>query len=103
MVDDFENLDGRARFESSLKQIATYSQHTVEQLVNKLLAIGAVLNDVNKENLSMSLLSYFPDDQAILDNIQQALGDKHTKNIILARLTSRLIKVNEEICQTYQY
>lgn len=97
LIDDFENTDGRERFESSFKDIIKYDHVDFELILNKLLEVGAHLSNGSKNELAISLHSFFPDNQNILKKIQQALGDDYTTKILLIDLTKRITKLNKDI------
>lgn len=97
LVDDFENADGKDRFESSFKQIMKFSQEDFDFVFANLLTIGAVMSAKSKNELAIFLLTYFPDNNNILKQIQSALGDEFTTELLLSNLSSRLTIINENI------
>lgn len=97
LIDDFGNADGRDRFESSFKQITKYGQEDFDFIFEKLLNIGSVMNNESKNDLAISLLSFFPNNRKILKRIQNILGDEYTTGILLTDLTSKINKVNQTI------
>jgi len=62
-----------------------------------LLAIGKHLTSKSKNDLAISLLSFFPDNLEILRKIQNALGDEYTTGILLSDLSLRMTKINKAI------
>ena len=97
LIDDFENADGKDRFESSFKQITKYDQVDFDLIFDKLLVIGSHLSNRSKNDLAISLLSFFPNNQNILKKIQEGLGDEYTTEILLIDLTERMTKINKDI------
>lgn len=97
LVDDFENADGKDRFESSFKQIMKFSQEDFDFVFTNLLTIGAVMSAKSKNELAIFLLTYFPDNKIILKQIQGALGDEFTTELLLSNLSSRLTILNKSI------
>jgi ATP-dependent DNA helicase RecQ len=97
LVDDFENADGKDRFESSFKQIMKFTQEDFDFVFTNLLTIGAVMSVKSKNELAIFLLTYFPDNKNILKQIQSALGDEYTTELLLSNLSSRLTILNESI------
>jgi len=97
LVDDFENADGKDRFESSFKQVLKFSQENFDFVFANLLTIGAVMSAKSKNELAIFLLTYFPDNKNILKQIQSALGDEYTTVLLLSNLSSRLTIINESI------
>lgn len=97
LVDDFENADGKDRFDSSFKQIMKFTQEDFDFVFTNLLTIGAVMSVKSKKELAIFLLTYFPDNKNILKQIQSALGDEYTTELLLSNLSSRLTILNESI------
>lgn len=97
LIDDFDNADGKVRFESSFKKILKFEQADFEYIFTKLLEIGSFMSIKGKNNLAISLLTFFPDNNQILKRIQSALGDEYTTELLLGALTKRIIKVNQDI------
>lgn len=97
LVDDFENADGKDRFESSFKQIMKFSQDDFNYVFTNLLTIGAVMSPKSKNELAIFVLTYFPDNKIILKQIQSALGDEFTTELLLSSLNSRLTILNKSI------
>ncbi len=97
LIDDFENADGKPRFESSFKQIVKYEQADFDTIFDKLLNLGSHLSAGSKIDLAMSLHAFFPGNQNVLRKIQSALEDEYTTGIILTELTTRMTKANQDI------
>jgi ATP-dependent DNA helicase RecQ len=97
LIDDFGNADGKDRFETSFKQIMKYEQEDLDFIFDKLLEIGSIMSSGSKNDLAVSLLTFFPDNPQILKKIQKALGDEYTTEILLSDLTTRITKINQDI------
>jgi len=97
LINDFENMDGRDRFESSLKQIMKYQFEAVEYILNKLLIIGKEMAMESKNKLTASIISFYPDDKFIVKKLNQELSDEYTTEILLSGLTFRITKINQLI------
>jgi len=97
LINDFENADGKNRFESSFKQIIKYEQVDFDFIFEKLLSIGSEMSKGSKKNLAISLHSFFPDNPSILKRIQNALGDEYTTEILLSDLALRINEINRKI------
>jgi ATP-dependent DNA helicase RecQ len=97
LIDDFSNIDGKDRFESSFKQIMKYKESDCEYIINNLLLIGSHMSEKSKRDLAATLLTLFPGNDKILMKIQNALGDEYTTDLLLKQFNKRLIKVNQEI------
>ena len=96
LIDDFGNKDGKDRFESSFKQVTTYSESDFEYVLNHLLLIGANMSNKSKNDLAATLLTYFPDNENILMRIQKTLGDEYTTDLMLTQFNNRLTKINHD-------
>ena len=97
LIDDFENADGKKRFESSFKQVLKYKQDDFDYIFENLLSLGCEMSNASKKNLAISLLSFFPDSRNILKRIQNGLGDEYTTEIWLSELAIRVNKINQNI------
>lgn len=94
LIDDFENADGKDRLESSFKQILKFPQEDFKFILENLLLIGIAMSKKSKNELAVFLLTYFSKDIEILKQIQLALGDEYTTEILLSNLNSRLTTIN---------
>jgi ATP-dependent DNA helicase RecQ len=97
LIDNFENADGKDRFETSFKQIMKYEQEDFDFIFDKLLDIGSIMSNGSKNDLAVSLLTFFPDNPQILKKIQKTLGDEYTTEILLSDFTTRITKINQDI------
>lgn len=97
LIDDFMNIDGKNRFETAFKQILKYEQADFDFIFNKLLEIGSIMSVSSKNDLAVSLLTFFPDNSKALMKIQKTLGDEFTTELLLNNFTSRIKKVNQDI------
>lgn len=97
LIDDFGNADGKDRFETSFKRIMKYEQEDFDFIFEKLLEIGSIMSRGSKNDLAVSLLTFFPDNPQILKKIQKKLGDEYTTGILLSGLTTRITKINQDI------
>jgi len=95
LTDDFENKDGKDRFESAFRQIITFPKNHIESILDQLLLIGVKMKMNCKNNLALTITSFFPEDLKILKQIQTVIGDEYTTDILLGALNSRLSKINQ--------
>lgn len=95
-LDDYENVDGRNRFESSLKEIKEFNKKDVSTILDHILKIGKNFNAKNKSNLAESLYKIL-DIENILVKIQKELGDDYSMTTILQLYNSRLQIINKKI------
>jgi ATP-dependent DNA helicase RecQ len=73
-LDDYENIDGRKRLESSLEEIQHFEESQIDFIVTQILRIGKELTNKNKNFLAESLYKFF-NDELFLNRIQKELGD----------------------------
>lgn len=97
LIDDFNNADGKDRFESSFRQIVKFEQENFDFIFDNLLEIGTQLSLNSKNDLAITLLTFFPDNSTVLMKINNALGDEFTTDLLLSDLTSRITNVNQEL------
>lgn len=60
-LDEYNNPDGKNRFESSLEYIRSKMPEGQVYLIEKLIEFGIHLSDENKENLCFSIAKYYPE------------------------------------------
>lgn len=97
LIDDFNNADGKDRFESSFKQIMKFPQDDLDFILENLLNVGVSMSKKGKNELAAFLLAYFPENQNILEQIQKVLDDEFTTEILLSKLNLRITIINEGI------
>ncbi|MCB9187157.1 MAG: RecQ family ATP-dependent DNA helicase [Flavobacteriales bacterium] len=89
-LDDYENVDGKSRFESSLEEIQRFEQSQIEFILTHILKLGKEFSTNSKNGLAESLYKFF-NDESFLYKIQSALGDDHSLDLIVRQAT---VKVN---------
>jgi len=97
LVNDFENKDGRDRFESSFKQIMNYQSEDFEYISNRIILIGKEMGMESKNKLTASIISFYPNNKLILKRLNQELADEYTTEILLSGLTLRITEINKII------
>ena len=96
-LNDYDNADGRKRFESALAQISQkYDVDKRDNILQKILAIGASFDKTNKDLLAQSIYKFFDDKQTLMA-MSVALGDIYSMSHILNDTLNRLQRVNKEI------
>ncbi|GAB6283437.1 MAG: hypothetical protein STSR0008_22040 [Ignavibacterium sp.] len=101
LLDDFDNIDGKNRFESSVGQIKKYSEENIELIISNILNVGKSLNNKNKNNLARTLHKFFPSTQ-MLHKIYKQLEDEHSLTIILDISNKELRKINKRISDGFR-
>jgi len=96
LLDDYENVDGRKRLESSLEEIQYFQEDEIEFVLAQILRIGKQLTSSNKNFLAESLYKYFTDD-SFLHRIQKELGDSFSMATIIENANKKLNAINEKI------
>lgn len=97
LLNDFENSDGRSRFDSSLKQIIKYNHTEIEYILTEILEIGTYMSGESKNKLAEMILNYFPDDLLVLKKVQKSIEDQFSTSLLLSNFTTRLKNVNNNI------
>ncbi len=95
VLNDFEDTDGKERFESSIESIKlTFSNENQDGFFKKLLPLGATLNEEQKIVLCLSIARYFPDKlESLADyyNLPHLLNEIYLEKILIIKtLNSKL-------------
>lgn len=101
MLDDYDNLDGRIRFESSLQKIVDFDESAIDFIINNIVNIGQYLNSKNKSVLARSLIEYFNTPSIIL-TISNVLGDPYSTSLFLEQINLKLLKINERVYEGFR-
>lgn len=96
LLDDYGNLDGRDRLETSLEQIQHYESADKEFIVEQILKIGQELSNNNKNYLAESLYKFFNSKEFLL-RISKSLGDSFSMATLVEQANNRLKTINEKI------
>ena len=96
LLDDYGNLDGRDRLETSLEQIQHYESADKEFIVEQILKIGQELSNNNKSYLAESLYKFF-NSQEFLLRLSKSLGDSFSMATLVEQANNRLKTINEKI------
>ncbi len=97
LIDDFNNADGKNRFETSFSQIKKFEKESFDFIFENLLIIGSNMSLGSKNELASTLLTFFQNDTIVLRKIQNALNDEFTTEMLLPNLTLRITKINKEL------
>lgn len=92
-LDDFSNLDGRARLNSAFEAISQMGDKKLE-ILNLTLSLGKRLDERNKELLSEVLCGFFPDQLA---DIYEELGDNYSLLEHLLQSKKKVIEIGDKI------
>jgi ATP-dependent DNA helicase RecQ len=95
-LDDYENIDGRKRLESSLEEIQHFEESQIDFIVTQILRIGKELTNKNKNFLAESLYKFF-NDESFLHRIQKELGDTFSMASIIENANKKLKTINKRI------
>lgn len=93
LLNDFENSDGRNRFESALKEIQKYPKDEQEQIINETIFIGTKLTSDNKELLAQSLYEQFKE-RKLLIRLSRELNDSYSGFLLTEELSVKLKQLN---------
>ena len=89
LLGEFENVDGKSRLESALKQIVTYDKEEQTKILFETLDICSVPEN-NKEELSELLCTYFKYEKI---HIHSYLQDNYSLLLIVDESNNRLQKI----------
>lgn len=95
-LDDYENIDGGKRFESSLEEIQHFEESQIDFIVTQILKIGKELTNKNKNFLAETLYKFF-NDESFLYRIQKELGDTYSMAAIIENANKKLKTINQRI------
>ena len=95
-LNDYENIDGRKRLESSLEEIQHFEESQIEFIITQILKIGKELTNKNKNFLAESLYKFF-NDELFLHRIQKELGDTFSMATIIDNANKKLKTINARI------
>jgi ATP-dependent DNA helicase RecQ len=95
-LDDYDNVDGRKRLESSLDVIQHFGQVEKDIILSQILRIGKELTNKNKNYLAESLYQFFSD-TSFLHRIYKELGDDFSLEVIVRSATKKTKQVKEKI------
>lgn len=91
-LNEFDDQDGRTRFEQALENIKEHFEESEqEEVIEKTLELGVLLDTVGRFNLSSSILKYFPE---YSQKFYDVLGDTNSLDFILQLQTNRLQNIN---------
>lgn len=101
LLNDYENIDGKERLESSLERIAKYNEEEVEFIITNILIIGKHFDKKNKNLIAKSLYKYF-NTKKILIKIYKELEDNYTLTLILEQTNLKLKNINKRIADGFR-
>ncbi|MCB0538386.1 MAG: DEAD/DEAH box helicase [Bacteroidetes bacterium] len=91
-LNEFEDQDGKTRFEQSLESIKEdFEESEKDEVITKTLEIAVLLDTVGRFNLSSSVLKYFP---KFSQKFYDVLGDTNSLGFVLQLQTNRLQNIN---------
>lgn len=96
LLDDYENVDGKSRFETSLERIQSFDFEKREFIFEQILKIGQELSAKNKSYLAESLYKFFAS-QEFLFKISKSLNDNFSSITIVDNANKRLKTINQKI------
>ena len=100
LLNDYDDSDGRKRFEKGLKNIIEYEQNDIDIILNKIINIvidvAKMDASINKYELVKSIDSVFKDIK-IMKKFYDALQDEYSLSIILGFESKRLKGINTKI------
>lgn len=92
LLEDYNNLDGKPRFESALEQISKYPESDRHGIYDQILNIGQVMKSESQNILAEILIEQYYEGRYKIHN---SLQDKYSLGIILEESNSRLKRIGE--------
>lgn len=96
LLDEYDDPDGQARFESALKKIKTYNEDIKDNIFDALIKIVESCTMSQKNLLVCSVDSIF-NDSSLLHRFATAIEDEYSMSIILSDQVKRLERINQQI------
>lgn len=96
LLNDYENLDGRGRLESSLEQIKNYSVKDQDYIINEIINIGKQCDENNKSLLAESLYNNFNTSDNFLLYLAEELSDFFSTSKLLTDINKKLVAINKD-------
>ncbi len=96
LLNDYDDSDGRKRFEKGLKNIIEYEQNDIDIILDKIINISKLDASINKYELVKSIHAVFKDIK-IMRKFYNALQDEYSLSIILGFESKRLKGINTKI------
>lgn len=98
IVNDYEHLDGKSRFESSLNEISNYDKkEQSEIIVNTLNIAQQILNKEQKNIISKALTDNLSNDKDMLYKIYNKLNDDNSLFIVSGDFLNRIDNIKKKI------
>jgi ATP-dependent DNA helicase RecQ len=95
-LDDYENIDGRNRLESSLEEIQHFEESQIDFISTQILRIGKELTNRNKNFLAESLYRFF-NKESFLHRIHIELGDTFSLARIIEPKVDKIQKIKNRV------
>lgn len=94
-LNDYEDSDGRERFESALENIRKeFSKDAQIQIINRVISIGHHLQEVEKVMLCLSIVKYYPN---LLEKLAETYGLYYLLNDTLSEKLQHLKSINRRL------
>lgn len=96
LLNDYDNSDGRARFESALEQIKNYPEKDRDFIISEIINIGLQCDENSKSLLSESLHNCFNPSKDFLLMLADKLQDSYSVSALVTDIHKKLTTINEE-------
>jgi ATP-dependent DNA helicase RecQ len=98
-LSDYEDSDGRERFESALENIRKeYSKDAQIQIINRVISIGHHLQEDEKAMLCLSIIKYYP---KLLEKLAETYGLYYLLNDTLSEKLQHLKSINRRLYEQF--
>ena len=96
LLNDYDNSDGRSRFESALEQIKNYPEKDQDFIISEIINIGLQCDENSKSLLSESLHNGFNPSKDFLLMLADKLQDSYSVSALVKNIHKKLTTINEE-------
>lgn len=98
ITNEYEHIDGKSRFESSLNEIKNFNQEKQNNIFERLLDVAQqILNNEQKNSLSKSLTDVVSNENEFLCKIYGKLTDENSLLIISQNFLCRINNIKKKI------
>lgn len=99
-LNDYENQDGKSRFENALAYIkTTFPQTDQLEIIKYLKEFGNFLSENNKENLCFSIVKFYPN---LLEELADYYGLFYLLDDTISKKVQQLKKLNKKLYEEFE-
>jgi ATP-dependent DNA helicase RecQ len=96
LLNDYNDPDGRVRFENSLTTIKDYETKDKDKIIDRLINLASFF-EMNQKNLLVRSIDKIFNDRTLLYKFSATIEDEYSLGEILSGQVTRLQKINQKI------